>query len=321
MANVKKSKISSKSNSSCSCDNFRIIVVDDIELAKSIINSKYYEDFGSIRYINDPISNRILFNGKSFLTKDKSKFCYVCKNIDPLIKNEDVWDDMLSGRFLNGHALVYICNKLDLRTKFAKKFKPVIFSVNPENIDISTIVEESNKLSKARRDMLFYKCNRNVTKFISEFDKLLQYCSSIETDDYNSVFDSLDGCGLFSSSVEDNTFTLCEYIMTQQADKVYEFISNTGKKDFDFGLLTILYNNFRNLYIYGCANKVGRIDKTGLNSFIQSNMRRYLPKYNAREILRILRFLRTLDYSIKSGSVVSDLSIEYMLCGVLLCEN
>ena len=319
MAKAEKVKKSKKVDSCCS--NFRILVIDDIEFAKSIISSKYLNDFGGIKYINDPFTNRLLFNGKSFLVSDKTKHCYVCKNIDSLIKNEDSWSDFLSGKFLNGHALIYICNKLDLRTKFAKTFKSAIFSIKPENVDISTIIEDSNKLSKDRRDLLFYKCNHNVTKFMSEFDKVVQYAGALNIDDYNSIFDKLNDLNLFSTSVEDNAFTLSEYIMTQQSDKVYELILNSGKKDFDFGLLAILYNNFRNLYIYGCATKVNKLESTGMSAFIQSSMRRYLPHYNSKQILRILKFLQRLDYSIKSGSIISELPIDYMLSGVLLCEK
>lgn len=300
------------------CDNFRILVLNDITLAHNIIESKYSNSFNRITYINNPFDNQHLFTAKSFLNKSNVKNCYVCKNIDSLIKNEDYWDSILSGSFLNGNALVYICDKLDLRTKFAKKFKPAIFSIKPENINIVEIFSDSQVLSEDNRNKLFYLCNNNVTKFISEFNKLDCYCKSIKSDDYDGNFEIMLSNNLFSSSVADNTFVLSEYIMTQQHDKIYKFINDCAKTDFDFGLLTILYNNFRNLYIYGCANKINKLNTTGLSPFIQSNMKRYLPYYNSKQILYILNFLQNLDYSIKSGSIISDLPIDYMLSGVLI---
>ena len=300
-------------------DNFRIIVTDDIALAKSIIESKYSKNYGQIKYLDNPFESRHLFTSKSFLCSGNNKYCYVCKNIDSLIKNENDWDAVLSGKFLNGNVLVYICNKLDLRTKFAKKFKPVIFSINSDSINISDVFDKSLKLSKTNRDTLFKMCNNSVTKFISEFDKLDCYCDFEKIDDYDDAFNKLLSDGLFANHINYDTFILVNYIMTRQIDKVYKFISNSGKLDFDFGLLTILYTNFRNLYIFGCAAKLNKLSSTTLTPFMQSNMRKYISYYTAKDILNIMKFLRDLDYSIKKGSVISEFALDYMLCGVLKC--
>lgn len=306
------------------CDNFRIIVSDDIMLAKSIVSSKYENDYGKAILLDDALANRQLFIGKSFL--DKSKKCYICKNIDNLAKSDNLWDDILSGKYLNGNVLVYICDKLDSRTKFAKKFKSNIFTVKPESVDISEIYPDCKCVSKDNRDELFKRCNYSVTKFLLEFHKLLNYkdyfdsitpCSEHDFYDINDIFDLLMSNNCFVNMVNDDMFKLSEYIMTQQIDKVYKFIEDANKTDFDFGLLSVLYNNFRNLYIYGCASKTGRLDTTSLSSFIQKNMSRYLQYYNSQRILKILSFLQNLDYKIKSGNIDSDYALNYMLCGVL----
>lgn len=320
---TKGSSKSNKNNKSMtSHDNFRIIVTDDLALAKYIISSKYSKIYGDIKIIDDPFNSRYLFTSKSFLldkTKNQNKHCFVCKCIDSLIKNEEYWESILSGSFLNGHVLVYICEKLDMRSKLAKKFKQYIFSIKSNSVDISSISDEFLKLSKDRRDLLFYLCNKNVTKFISEFNKLVAYSNSIKRqDDLDAVFDEMRLTNLFANLIQDDMFELSEYIMTQQKSKVYKYLFNLQKTEFDFGLLSILYNNFRNLYIYGCANKLNVLQSINMSSFIQNNMKRYISYYNSKQILGILSFLQDLDYKIKSGKVSSEYALDYLLCGVLL---
>ncbi len=322
---TKKISATKKSNSASDiCENFRIIVTDDIMLAKIIISSKFEQTHGVINLIDDATVNRQLFIGKSFLTGNVKK-CYVCKNIEPLIKNDSIWDDLVSGKYLNGHALIYICDKLDSRTKFAKKFKSAIFTVKSDSLDIVSVFPECSELSKDRRDLLFKRCNNNVTKFMSEFQKLMlyhQYCLLYNTDntDFSTLDDDFDymmNDNAFINLVNEDMFKLSEYIMTQQNDKVYKYIADLSKTEFDFGLLSVLYNNFRNLYIYGCANKLGYLSTTNLTPFVQNNMKRYLPYYSSKRILEILSFLQKIDYGIKSGTIDSDYAFEYMLSGVL----
>lgn len=321
---AKKTTSTKKSATSDVCENFRIIVTDDIMLAKTIISGKFEQTHGAINLIEDATSSRQLFIGKSFLTGNTKK-CYVCKNIEPLIKSETIWDDLASGKYLNGHALVYICDKLDSRTKFAKRFKSAIFTVKSDSLDIASVFPECDKLSRDRRDLLFKRCNNSVTKFISEFQKLtiyhqyelLENTDKMDCPTIDDHFDEMIRANAFANLVNEDMFKLTEYIMTQQHDKVYKYVSDLSKTDFDFGLLSVLYNNFRNLYIYGCANKLGYLGTTNLTPFVQNNMKRYLPHYNSKRILEILSFLQKIDYGIKSGTIDSEYAFEYMLSGVL----
>lgn len=321
---AKKTTTAKKSASSEICENFRIIVTDDIMLAKTIIAGKFEQTHGSINLIEDAIASRQIFIGKSFLTGNAKK-CYVCKNIESLIKAETIWDDLASGKYLNGHSLVYICDKLDSRTKFAKRFKSAIFAVKSDSLDIASVFSDSNNLSKDRRDLLFKRCDNSVTKFMSEFQKLAIYHQTklLDTNDktveltLDNSFDEMLEANAFVNMVNEDMFKLSEYIMTQQHDKVYKYINDLSKTDFDFGLLSVLYNNFRNLYIYGCANKLGYLGTTNLTPFVQNNMKRYLPYYNSKRILEILSFLQKIDYGIKSGGIDSEYAFDYMLSGVL----
>lgn len=324
MAAKKTATTAKKSAPSEICENFRIIVTDDIMLAKSIINGKFEQTHGDINLIEDATASRQIFIGKSFLTGSAKK-CYVCKNIEPLIKSENIWDDLASGKYLNGHALVYICDKLDSRTKFAKRFKSAIFTVKSDSLDIASVFPDCDKLSKDRRDLLFKRCNNNVTKFMSEFQKLMIYHQYELLDNFDKMdnptlddhFDEMMQSNAFVNLVNEDMFKLSEYIMTQQHDKVYKYINDLSKTDFDFGLLSVLYNNFRNLYIYGCANKLGYLGTTNLTPFVQNNMKRYLPYYNSKRILEILSFLQKIDYGVKSGNIDSEYAFDYMLSGVL----
>lgn len=296
--------------------NFRIITTDDIALAKSIILNKFENTHGKIRFISDLESSHHLFTSNSFL--DKTKKCFVCKNIESLIKSEDLWDSIISGKFLNGHALVFICDKLDSRTKFAKKFKPFIFTVNTESLDVSTIVGGSVvNLSRDNRDKLFKQCLYNVTKFESEFNKIEILYDAYEGQySFDDIYEMIDSSGGFVNMVSDDMFKLSSYIMKQQIDKTYAYLDAIGDYSFNFGLLTVLYNNFRNLYIYGCAKATGRLESTGMNSFQQKSCENYLQFYTSKRLINILAFLQKLDFNIKSGKIDSNYALEYMLCGV-----
>ena len=101
--------------------NFKIIIGNDPKLIEYLIRTNLPSHLGPVA-IEDPIQNRQLFIGKSFLANNNPT-CYVTTNLEVIQKSEQYWADLQNNKFCGKHSLWLITDKLDSRTKFAKQFK------------------------------------------------------------------------------------------------------------------------------------------------------------------------------------------------------
>ena len=92
---------------------------------------------------------------------------------------------------------------------------------------------------------------------------------------------------------------------------------NINTDSFDFGLLTLLYNNYHNLYVIKEAGNFATPENTGLSSFIINTAKNNVKKYSLEQLNNILVSLYDLDKQVKSGEIDSTYAYDLMLVRLL----
>ena len=118
--------------------------------------------------------------------------------------------------------------------------------------------------------------------------------------------------------LKSRTFNLIEAIMKRQSQKALKIFQELKDKGInDMGLLTLLYNNVRNVIkIQLSPNPTP--ENTGLKSnqfwAIKKNTVGY---YSKDDLLYIFGLLTDMDRKIKTGEIPTDKSFEYILSKIL----
>ena len=82
-------------------------------------------------------------------------------------------------------------------------------------------------------------------------------------------------------------------------------------------ILTILYNNFRNIFMIQSCNKGDNISqKTGLESWIINKMKDYLNIYLTENLLSNISLVKQAENWIKTGSLNEWLILNHCLTSI-----
>lgn len=287
---------------------FRIIHCQDWMYFKCYLNSLY----SKYNIINcdtlDQAAYR--FNRKSFL--DCKVNVYVIDNLEDLVSNIDIIDDLIKGKYKNKAIIVYKIDTIDKRSKLFKKYSKHI-----EFLDISMgydFISSEYDISKEDYDYIISKCNNNFSRTYFEINKSynLSECN------HQSIRDSFDS--IYNISLKTNnitTFELVDLFVAKDISKIKNYLSTVSTKDFDFGLLVLLYNKYHDLFVVKSAEPVANTQNTGLTPFIIKECKKYIDLYSIDELKNILNQLFNLDYKIKSGTLNAEYAYDFMLTRLL----
>lgn len=163
-------------------------------------------------------------------------------------------------------------------------------------------------------DYLIQITNGDLYRLEKELDRLELFEEQIR----NSVFEKFVSDNVFGDLENYNSFNLIEAIMKRQSQKALKIFQELKDKGVnDMGLLTLLYNNVRNVIkIQLSPNPTP--ENTGLNSnqfwAIKKNTVGY---YSKDDLLYIFGLLTDMDRKIKTGEIPTDKSFEYILSKIL----
>lgn len=287
---------------------FRIIHCQDWMYFKCYLNNLY----SKYNIINcdtlDQAAYR--FNRKSFL--DCKVNVYVIDNLEDLVSNIDIIDDLIKGKYKNKAIIVYKIDTIDKRSKLFKKYSKHI-----EFLDISRgydFISSEYNISKEDYDYIISKCDNNFSRTYFEINK------SYNLSEYNhqSIRDSFDS--IYNISLKTNNITAFELVdlfIIKDISKIKNYLSTVSTKDFDFGLLVLLYNKYHDLFVVKSAGPVANTQNTGLTSFIIKECKKYIDLYSIDELKNILNQLFNLDCKIKSGTLNAEYAYDFMITRLL----
>lgn len=213
----------------------------------------------------------------------------------------------------NKDNIIVIANKID---KASKKFYGDMVIEIPTLVDwqLKDMVYSYCKgVDTKYLDWLIHNCNNDVNRLYNESLKLKIFSEN----DRQSVFDCMIEDGAFDDLSSNTIFNFTNAILKKDLvslKRIYEEIDNIDIND--FGLLTILYNNFLNviniqLGINPTAESLGM--KPGQFNAIRHSC----GYYSGNQLVNIFKLLTDMDRSVKSGEFPTSIMRDYLILSIL----
>ena len=221
----------------------------------------------------------------------------------------DFSDEML----YNKDNIIIIANKID---KSSKKFYGDMVIEIPKLADwqIKDMVYSFAKgVDTKHLDWLIHNCNSDVNRLFQESLKLQIF----KENERNHLFEEMVEDGAFNDLSPSTIFNFTNSILKKDMNSlksIYQEIDNIDIND--FGLLSILYNNFLNvinvqLGINPTAESLGM--KQGQFNAVRYNC----GYYNERQLTNIFRILTDIDRKVKSGDFPTNIMRDYLILSIL----
>lgn len=231
---------------------------------------------------------------------------------DIIIFNTDLVDFSEEILF-NKDNVIVIANKID---KASKKFYGDMVIEVPKLVEwqIKDMVYSFGKgIDTKHLDWLIHNSNEDVNRLYQDMTKLVIFNES----ERKHIFEEMMEDGAFDDLSANTIFNFTNAILKkdyQSLKIIYEEIDNIDVND--FGLLTILYNNFLNVVnIQMGINPTP--DSLGL-SYGQFNAIKYnCGYYSGNQLINILKMLSDMDRKIKCGEFPTNIMRDYMILSIL----
>ena len=212
----------------------------------------------------------------------------------------------------NKDNVIVITNKID---KSSKKFYGDMVIEVPKLVDwqIKDMVYSFGKgVDSKYLDWLIHNCNGNVNRLYQEMTKLFIFSESERT----HLFEEMIEDGAFDDLSANTIFNFTNAILKKDYSRlklIYEEIDNIDIND--FGLLTILYNNFLN--VINIQMGVNPTPESLGMSWGQFNaIKHNCGYYSAFQLINILKLISDMDRRIKSGEFPTNIMRDYMILSI-----
>lgn len=294
----------------------KIVKAEDWFVFGDYIVTNFSKDYKIVRCDSAESKKREFFT-KSFLL-DNRKTCYIIDNQKELDGLIDDLDKLLDGSFQNKNVLVYKIPNIDKRSKLYKRYKDLI--IEP-TISISDLAKDKLNLNLGSQYLseIYKYCNEIISRCYSELSKVKILSESLNIS-HNAaaelVIEDLhkrESIGGYTVDI----FKLIDAIVAKDFNLIKGYLHNINTDSFDFGLLTLLYNNYHNLYVIKEAGNFATPENTGLSSFIINTAKNNVKKYSLEQLNNILVSLYDLDKQVKSGEIDSTYAYDLMLVRLL----
>ena len=168
-------------------------------------------------------------------------------------------------------------------------------------------------IDKCYIDFILGVTNFDIYRIQSIIDKF----SVFDTAEQQSAFIKACDEGEFSDIVTYKGYDLSNAIVKRDYKKVVDILSDSSSAvTTDFGLVALLYRDFKNVFCVQTSNKSAA--EIGLSDAQYSAIKKYnCGRYTKDELLNILSFLSSFDYELKSGNLMNIDTLNYIIICVL----
>ena len=162
-------------------------------------------------------------------------------------------------------------------------------------------------------DWLMQLCGNNIDRLQSEVDKITLFT----VPERRYLFDDMIHDGAVDDLSSYNIFNFTNAIVSKDISAlrpIYQELKNIDTNE--FGLLSILVKNFRNLIMVQ-LNPNPTPESTGMDSKQLYAIKRLPRAYSASQLVDIYKMLLRVDKQIKSGELPTEILIDYLLVKLL----
>lgn len=293
-------------------NNLYVFLGEEIAVQKIYINKIQELTNLELTYVEDIKSIYSKLQSNNILN---IKHLYVVIDDTDLIKQEKIWSDLESKT--NGNIIILKYNNLDKRSKFYKQFSSKLVEFEKlSNIVLTKYIQNELNLNTNNCKKLIDICNNNYNQILLEIDKIKNYDSSFDNDDY--LFTELDNKGAFHKEISDITFDFIDKVLKRDVLHTYQLrkkLIQIGESNIK--LLSLLYTNFKTILLIQSCKSNDICKTTGLQYYQVKYNQDKLNYYSIGELVYCIKLLQYIESNIKQGLLDEAISIDYFLVNVL----
>ena len=293
-------------------DNLYIFVGDEIGLMNLYIGKMCSEAHrvDNVAGVWKRLTSRGLNGTKSF---------YVVRDDKEFMQAEKVWS--VAEKMIRYGTLVLLYTSLDKRSRFYKAMENHIVTFDKmTRPQLANFVSKQFPFNISQDDIeyLCEACNDDYTQIQNEMDKLQRVLPDIgKKMFFKAVVDELVRAPKYA-----DTFSMANHVIQYNGKKAVEqmqFLLDNGESG--IGMITVLYNNFRNavqvLSASGTAKEIS--EKYDIHIAAVSNILNNFD-YSLAGAIQAMRILQDAESGIKSGKYQEDKAPMIALCKILNLE-
>lgn len=247
------------------------------------------------------------------------KAFYVVRDDKEFMQAEKVWS--VADKMIRYGTLVLLYTNIDKRSRFCKAMEEhtVVFDRMTRHQLVNFVMKNfPYGVREEEADYLCEACNDDYTQIQNEIDKLKRVW--LDMQDHFTFRAAVDR--LVRAPNYADTFSMANHVMQYNGKKAVEqmqFLLNNGESG--IGMITVLYNNFRNavqvLTAEGSAKEIS--DKYGIHVAAVSNILNNFD-YSVDGAIKAMRILQDAESGIKTGKYDEDKAPMIALCKILNLE-
>lgn len=292
-------------------DNLYVFVGEEIGLMNLYIGKMCSEAHRveSVASVWKRLISRGLGGGKNF---------YVVRDDKEFLQAEKVWST--AEKMIRYGTLVLLYTSLDKRSRFYKEFESRIVTFDkmtrPQLIKF-VISQFPFEVTEEQADYLCEACNDDYTQIGNEIDKLCRIRAMVTHQSFQKTVDEIVRAPKYA-----DTFSMANNVMQYNGKKAVEqmqFLIENGESG--IGMITVLYNNFRNaVQVLSSTESAREIsEKYGIHIAAVSNILNNFD-YSLDGAIKAMRILQDAESGIKSGKYAEDKAPMIALCRILNLE-
>ena len=284
--------------------NFLIFIDKDSEFLSEqyiyAIKDILHKDLNYIEDINQVLKSSSLFGG------------YESDYLD--IVKVDTFDT-IDKRLFNKNNLIIVCKKISDEAKAFYNVYIVNFS-KLENWQIKDyLYSMCDGLDDKQLEYILNITNNNIYRLQVEIDRITLFDKSVRS----NIFKEFMGEGVLEDLSSYTIFNLTNAILKRDKSAVSNIYKELKSMDVEpIGLLTILYNNFRNIIKIQLTNNATP-EGTNIPSKQFWAIKHNCGIYTKQKLITIFIMLTDLDRKIKTGELNVSFLIDYILVNIF-CE-
>lgn len=245
--------------------------------------------------------------------------CYVVYDDRDYLKQEKVWQKLLSEKAQGKNTVIFVYEKLDKRSKFYKAHTDVI--VEFEKLSIDVLVKHTKKeteLSDVSARQLVTMCGMDYGRIMTECSKLNTLAKASKTH-IEKAFTQAQNENLIYQPPEEVIFNFIEMVLRRNFSKLFFNLKQLVEKEENpLAIISLLYSNFRSVLLVQSAGSSNNLTaSTGLTAWQIKMAKEKQGYYSVGELVHAVKTIRSVEKAIKTGDIESKIAIDYLLINVL----
>lgn len=257
---------------------------------------------------------------KSFVSNTN---VYVIHNDMSVVKEDKVIEALQLGKLQKESTVILIYDSLDKRLKFYKSIKDSLVEFESLNEAIlKRYIAKEITLSDVNSSKLIEVCENSYNRILLEIDKIKHLKNAVSCDiiDYthDKAFKDLLFDGVIYQPPKDAIFDFVDAVCRRQSKKSFNLLQQSySVGESSMVLLSVLYTNFKQIFQVQSYRGDNIAKATGLTPFQVKLAKEKAGKYSLQELENILKLIRRIEKSIKTGEIDESVSVEYLLVNIL----